>query len=128
LAARKSDGVIVVGTHGRGAFKGTTGTTSADDNQLTVKDYSLEQNYPNPFNPTTTISFVLPANENVKLEIFNSNGELVTSLIDNNLNAGSHTVKWNATNSSGVKLASGIYLYKLTAGSFVESKKMMLLK
>ena len=128
LASRKSDGVVVAGTHGRGAFKGTTGLTGVDDNGITFNSFELEQNYPNPFNPSTTINFALPQNENVKLQVFNSNGELVRSLINSELSTGSHRIEFNAKDSDGLKLASGIYFYRLRAGSFVEAKKMILLK
>ncbi|MBL1213009.1 MAG: T9SS type A sorting domain-containing protein [Ignavibacteriae bacterium] len=128
LASRKSDGVVVAGTHGRGVFKGTTGVTDVDDNSITAGNYVLEQNYPNPFNPTTSINFTLPKNENVKLNVFNSTGELVKTLVNRNLSSGSHSLEWNAENNFGIKLASGVYFYELNAGSFIETRKMILLK
>ncbi|MDD3732801.1 MAG: T9SS type A sorting domain-containing protein, partial [candidate division Zixibacteria bacterium] len=93
-----------------------------EDNNLPT-DFTLYQNFPNPFNPTTEICFDLPNACNVKLEIFNIMGQKVTTLIDQGLDAGHHTVQWDAGNN-----ASGIYLYKITAGDFVETKKMVLLK
>jgi len=92
------------------------------------ESYSLDQNYPNPFNPLTKIEFALPNNTYVKLEIFNIIGQRITSLIDNDLDAGYHTVDWNGTNSSGQRVSSGIYFYKITADEFMQSKKMLLLK
>ncbi|MHC1738663.1 MAG: T9SS type A sorting domain-containing protein [Ignavibacteriaceae bacterium] len=86
-------------------------------------DYSLLQNYPNPFNPETIIKFSLPAKEVVKLEIFNSLGEKVSDLVNGVKEAGSHEIKFTATN-----LPSGIYLYRLQAGSFMQSKKLLLIK
>lgn len=86
-------------------------------------NYSLEQNYPNPFNPGTTIKFSLPAKEVVKLEIFNSLGEKVSELVNGVKEAGSYEIKFTAKN-----LPSGIYLYRLQAGTFMQSKKLILIK
>jgi hypothetical protein len=88
-----------------------------------VSDYSLSQNYPNPFNPNTNIQFALPQSGHVTLEIFSVTGERVDVLISEVLNAGKYNYEWNAS-----KLTSGIYFYKLNAGSFVETKKLILLK
>ncbi len=85
--------------------------------------YTLSQNYPNPFNPATAINFSLPKACQVKLEIFNILGQRVTRLIDSEMEAGEYTVYWD-----GRGVASGIYLYRLNAGDFVSSKKMMLIK
>jgi hypothetical protein len=92
------------------------------------KEFSLYQNYPNPFNPTTTFRFALPQAGNVSLEIYNSAGQLVRTLVSGSLEAGIHNIQWNATNDAGVRIASGIYLYKLQAGSHVQVKMMILLK
>jgi hypothetical protein len=85
--------------------------------------YSLEQNYPNPFNPSTTISYGLPNASNVSLKIYNILGEQVASLVNKVMPAGYQTVVFDAS-----KLASGMYIYRLEAGSFVQVKKMMMLK
>ena len=85
--------------------------------------YALRQNYPNPFNPTTVISFALPKASDVQLSVYNILGEKVTELISNKMVAGNHSVNFNATN-----LASGVYIYRIQAGSFVSVKKMLLLK
>ena len=90
--------------------------------------YALSQNYPNPFNPTTEIAFDLPAAVKVNLSIFNVLGQRVVTLVDERLDAGNHTVTWNSTNSGGNTVSSGIYFYRISAGSFSESRKMMLLK
>ena len=96
---------------------------SVDKSQERQKVFSLYQNNPNPFNPTTTISFSLPSTEPVNLKIYDSTGKLVTTLIDNSVSAGVHNVDWNARDFS-----SGIYLYRIEAGEFVETKKMLLIK
>ncbi len=86
--------------------------------------YALYQNYPNPFNPRTTIKFDLSESGNVKLEIYNSLGEKVTTLYDGYMEAGyGKTIVWDASG-----FPSGVYYYKLTAGEFVDVKKMILMK
>ncbi len=85
--------------------------------------FALNQNYPNPFNPTTTISFTLPAAGEVRLEVFNVLGQQVAVLADGQYGAGTHHVTWDA---SGV--STGVYLYRLQAGEFRETKKMLLVK
>lgn len=87
------------------------------------KVFALEQNYPNPFNPTTTIKYSVPATGFVNLSIFNVLGEKVTDLINKEVEAGSYELNFNASN-----LSSGVYFYKLEAGSFISIKKMMLIK
>ena len=85
--------------------------------------YKLDQNFPNPFNPSTLISFTLPEDGFTRLTIFNSLGQEVKSLVNENLEAGYHQYNFNAVN-----LTSGVYYYKLEAGNFVQINKMMLLK
>jgi len=86
-------------------------------------DYTLQQNYPNPFNPVTTISYSLPIKSEVELVIYNALGESVMQLVNEEKETGRYSVKFNAT-----ELPSGIYFYRLQAGSFVETKKMVLLR
>jgi hypothetical protein len=86
-------------------------------------DYTLQQNYPNPFNPVTTISYSLPVKSEVELIIFNALGEGVMQLTNEEKEAGRYSVKFNAT-----ELTSGIYFYRIQAGSFVQTKKMVLLR
>ncbi len=88
-------------------------------------------NYPNPFNPETTIQFTLPQeynNELVKLNIYNIQGELVSSLVNETLPAGIHKVKWNGNLDNGIHASSGIYFYVVQSGSLLKSGKMILLK
>jgi hypothetical protein len=86
-------------------------------------EFKLEQNYPNPFNPTTTISFDLPKETNVTLKVYNTLGAEVATLVNKVMPTGHQSVVFNAT-----KLASGMYVYRLQSGNFVETKKMILLK
>jgi hypothetical protein len=86
-------------------------------------DYLIVNNYPNPFNASTDIDFILPAAGDVKIEIYNLRGQLVETLIDDQLSAGRHTASWNASDHS-----SGVYFYRLIAGEKSVTKKMTLLK
>ncbi|MGA8262926.1 MAG: T9SS type A sorting domain-containing protein, partial [Ignavibacteriaceae bacterium] len=88
----------------------------------------LLQNSPNPFNPSTTIKFYTPNTSDVTIRIYDMLGREVTTLINQQTTAGYHIVYWNGKDSRGENVASGIYLYRLTAGSFSETKKMNLLK
>jgi hypothetical protein len=85
--------------------------------------FMLRQNYPNPFNPSTTIAFDIPKNDKVTLKVYNILGEEVTALLSASLLSGSHSVNWDAGN-----LASGVYLYRLEAEGFVQTRKMILMK
>ena len=98
----------------------TTDVASAPNVPLV---YSLSQNYPNPFNPTTNIRYSVPQQGIVKLRVYNIMGQLVTELFNGMQVAGNHVIAFDAG-----KLASGVYFYRLEAGSFVSAKKMVLLK
>jgi hypothetical protein len=90
--------------------------------------FQLYDNYPNPFNPLTVISYDLPTSADVKLEVFNLMGRKVTTLVDTRQEEGHHQVEWNSKNSSGQRVASGVYFYRLTADEFTTTKKMTLIK
>ena len=87
------------------------------------EDYALFQNYPNPFNPSTLIQFALPRESYVNLEVFNALGEKVEVLVSEEMSAGTYKYEWNAED-----LTSGIYFYRLQAGGFIDTKKMILLR
>jgi hypothetical protein len=91
-------------------------------------DYSLDQNYPNPFNPSTQIGFSLPSASFVKVGIYNVSGELVRTLVNDEMGAGVYRLSWNATDNKGRNVSSGVYIYRIQADKFVTSKKMLLLK
>jgi hypothetical protein len=92
-------------------------------NNYIVHSFELYQNYPNPFNPSTTIEFDLPKSGEVSLKVFNILGEEVATLVSERLSTGSYSYEWDASN-----LASGIYLYRLQAGDYVETRKMVLMR
>jgi CubicO group peptidase (beta-lactamase class C family) len=94
------------------------------------KAYSLEQNSPNPFNPSTTISYTVPEENRdfVTMKVYDLRGRLVRTLIDKIAEAGSYSVFWDGTDESGCKVASGVYLYRMKAGDFVQTRKMVILK
>jgi len=96
--------------------------TTAHEGETPTR-FALEQNYPNPFNPTTLIRYSLPASSHVRLEIFDLAGRKITTLVENTQSAGTKTIRYNAS-----AIRSGIYFYKLTAGDFVETKKMILMR
>ena len=90
--------------------------------------YTLRQNYPNPFNSSTTIEFALPERSSVTLTIYNVLGGEVRLLIERTLSAGTFRIEWDGRDEAGMSVSSGVYLYRLSAGGFEHSKKMVLLK
>lgn len=88
----------------------------------------LEQNFPNPFNPTTTLAFSIKDAENVSLTIYDVAGRRVRELVNERRDRGAYKVVWDGQNDAGQIVASGVYFYKLTAGSFTDTKKMTILK
>lgn len=107
-----------------------TGVTSAQAAGSLPDDFVLQQNYPNPFNPATTIRFLVPANVGapsaVTLRIYNVMGQLVRTVVNGSLAAGSYIAVWNGENEAGVKVSSGLYFYELKAGNFTARKRMVL--
>ena len=101
----------------------SAGTAIAYNKLAVPVEFTLNPAYPNPFNPTTNINFTLPELVKVKLEVYNINGQLVYTLMDARLDAGSHSVAWDGSNNS-----SGIYFVNIMAGEFVDTQKLMLVK
>jgi hypothetical protein len=94
-----------------------------DDVPVMPQEFSVAQNYPNPFNARTSISFALPEQSDVRIEVFNLLGQKTATIAEGLFPAGNHTVTWDASD-----VASGVYYYKLTAGDFSAIKMMTLLK
>jgi len=131
-SAISRDGTLYIGVHNLSlvtnqkktliAIKDTS-TVSVDEIKTISNDYSLSQNYPNPFNPATTIMFSLPVSAQVTLKVYDVLGREAASLVDSYKEAGSHSIKFDASN-----LTSGIYFYQLKAGEYIETKKLILQK
>lgn len=118
---------------GKLSANGSAATAIADimtaaNEQLVPIDFALRQNYPNPFNPTTAISYDLPEPSFVVLQIFDALGRNVRTLARGEQPPGVHTVSWDGRDGGGESLASGIYIYRLSAGTFVQTRKMLLLR
>lgn len=92
------------------------------------QQYTLAANYPNPFNPATTISFAIPRSENVTLKIYNAQGQVIRTLINETRSAGSYSMFWDARDDRGQLVPSGVYLYQMTAGDFSQTHKMLFVR
>ena len=99
------------------------------------KEFALNQNYPNPFNPATAIDFAVPNNARVTLSVFNLLGQEIRTLVSGERQPGAYSVTWDGRDDFGKAVASGLYIYKMTAistsgeaGNFTQSRKLMLLK
>jgi len=104
-------------------FQSFTFSLSGESPSNLPDHYSLNQNYPNPFNPSTQIKYALPSAGHVTLAVYNVLGQRVTNLVDGFREAGEHTEQWDASG-----YGSGVYFYRLSAGSFTETKRMVLVK
>jgi len=100
----------------------------ANPGEVTPLVTSLKGNYPNPFNPETTISYSVKDNSPVSIDIFNVKGQKVRRLVNEVKNAGNHTVIWNGTDDNGRAVSSGVYYFKMNAGKFSSTKKMIMMK
>jgi len=114
-----------------GAYGGGIALVGIDDqkngNQI-PRRFTLNQNYPNPFNPSTTIDYSIPEGEKVQvqLNIYDLRGRKVRSLIEEEKGPGQYTVNWDGRSDKGIEIGSGVYLYRIEAGSFVSTKKMII--
>lgn len=102
--------------------------TSIADERPIPSELGLFQNYPNPFNPSTEIQFDVPISSKVTVEIYNLLGQKIRTLIDENRPAGSYQVTWDGKDANNIFVSSGIYLYRLQAGKFMETNKMLLVR
>ncbi|MCK4813316.1 MAG: T9SS type A sorting domain-containing protein [Candidatus Marinimicrobia bacterium] len=107
---------------------GSTGIDDQTANSQIPARFSLEQNFPNPFNPLTTIRYTLPKASDVTITVFNILGQKVRTLTNSVMNSGIHEIKWDGRDDRGIDAAGGIYIYKITAGDYTNSKKMLLIK
>ncbi|MBN4057149.1 T9SS type A sorting domain-containing protein [bacterium AH-315-J21] len=111
-----------------GAKKVTFNDIKLDDGSVLPTSFELSQNYPNPFNPSTKINYTLASKSLVTLEVYNVLGQTVKTLISGVREAGVWEVTWDGDSDNGSQVASGMYFYKLTAGDFVQTRKMLLMK
>lgn len=99
------------------------------NNKTTIPvNYNLSQNYPNPFNPSTSIRYSLPTASKVVIKIYDIMGREVRTVVNEEKNVGTYTAQWNGRNNDGVTVSSGIYLYRIHAGNYIETRKMTLVK
>ena len=117
---------VSVGSSSLAAAHDSNSIEQQKNNSIIPSHFVLQPNYPNPFNPTTTIRFGLPERSPVKLVIYNIAGQRVATLVDRAMSAGYHQVQWNGKNRNGQQAASGVYIYRLTAGKQQFVKKMLL--
>ena len=99
-----------------------------DDFSSLPAEFRLKQNYPNPFNPETNIDFNLPVKSDISLEIYNVLGHRINTLVNKQVSAGSHRIKWDGRDFLGRTVSAGVYFYKLNAGEFTSTRKMMMVK
>jgi len=90
--------------------------------------YNIYNAYPNPFNPKTTLRYDLPEDGLVNITVYDMLGNVVNNLVNTNQSSGYKSIQWDATNNQGEPVSAGVYLYKIQAGEFVDTKKMVLLK
>jgi plastocyanin len=100
--------------------------TAIDDQNTFVSQFRLSQNYPNPFNPSTVIKYNLPVSSHVTLKVYSSLGNEVATLVNENQSSGEHSAVFDISKTG--RLASGVYLYRIKAGSFEKTRKMLLIK
>jgi len=108
-------------------FSSSPLTADEDIDQVPAR-FVLAQNFPNPFNPVTTLRYTVPEQDLVYISVYNMRGNLVKNLVNTSQSPGIKTVRWDATDSQGNTVSAGVYLYKIQAGNFSQTKKMILLK
>ncbi len=121
--------VSATNDHGTGSYSATANFKTMIQTSVPGEDtgipteFKLYQNYPNPFNPITTIAFSLPRAANVTLKVYSTLGREIATLVDQEVSAGMHSVTWDVRTVS-----SGVYFYKISAGAFLQTNKMIVLK
>jgi uncharacterized delta-60 repeat protein len=128
MAFSPDSALVIVGTSNNSGFyiaKFLTHslTTDIEDDRTVSNSFVLNQNYPNPFNPSTTISYSLPVQSEVEIKIYDALGKEVAALVNEIKSAGNYSVRWNASS-----LSSGVYFYRISAGSYTQTKQMLLMK
>jgi PKD repeat protein len=103
-------------------------TKSGSSGPAVPDNFGLAQNYPNPFNPNTTIKFSLPASGHIDLSVYNLLGRKVKTLVDDYCESGQYEISWDATDAGGNKVSSGVYFYRIQAGDYTQTRKMILTK
>ena len=98
------------------------------NNEIYTDKFILQNNFPNPFNPSTSITYSIPINSSVSLKVYSLLGKEILTLVNEVKTRGEYSVQWDAKNSLGNKVPSGIYFYKLVTRDFTQTKKMILLK
>ncbi|MBM4166345.1 MAG: T9SS type A sorting domain-containing protein, partial [Ignavibacteria bacterium] len=115
---------LVAATYGRSMYKIKLDSVSSVQSEVFQKlRFSLEQNFPNPFNSTTKIRFTIPESGYATLQIFDISGKVITILVSRQLSAGNHEIDWSAN-----EISSGVYLFRLTTDTYIETKKLMVIK
>jgi len=109
-----------------GCYEFTTTTEVVEEN--IPRSFQLFQNYPNPFNPSTTVRFQVPIESEVTIKIYDILGREIKTLFSEQMQRGTNTVEWDGLNDAGERMSSGTYIYRIVAGEFVQSKKMLLQK
>jgi len=127
LSLAVSGSTVLAGTNGGGVFRRPLSdfilATPSDKPNALPASFALSQNYPNPFNPSTVISYQLPVTSQISLKVYDVLGREVATLVSERKAAGNYSVTFDAS-----KFSSGVYFYKLQAGNFVQTKKMLLVK
>jgi photosystem II stability/assembly factor-like uncharacterized protein len=131
LKIHPTEHFLVAGTHGRSMYKmdlsDITGLES-DRPFPVASTFELHQNFPNPFNPTTKITYNLPRSGQVSLRIFNTLGQEVRTLINEQQTAGEKSIVWDGRDQFGREMTSGVYIYRIQAGEYIQSRKMLLVR
>ena len=109
-------------------LRGYSDGIDVKENVREPNSFTLYHNYPNPFNPTTTISYYLPGSDHVRVTVFNALGQEIRTLVNGKQSRGQQTIQWDGKDNHGVSVSSGVYIYRVQAGSEVKSGKMMFIK